>query len=247
MFKYDPPANLLQNKTILVTGASSGLGKATALAFASFGATVILHGKNVDKLETLYDEIEDAGYPQPAIIPLDLATATEADFQLLASSIENEFGKLDGIVHNAAIMPAMMPIQIAPLEEWQKVLQINLTSAFAICRSCLPLLEKGNNPSIIFTSSTAGKQAFAYSAAYCVSKHGLETLMQVLHQELENTSRIRVNSVNPGPFASALRKKTFPGEDQETLLKPEDLTDIYLYLMGNESLDKNGEQFSAQE
>ena len=247
MFNYEPPADLLKDKTILVTGAGSGIGRAASLAYAKVGATVILLGSKTGKLETVYDEIEKAGGAQPAITPLDLETAGEEQYLELITGIDNTFGKLDGLLNNAGFLGPLMPFQTMTMTHWQKIMQINLNSAFALTKFCFPLLQQGENPSVVFSSSTAGRKAFAYSSAYTVAKHGIETLMQVLFLELENTSSIRVNTVNPGPCATALRRAAYPAEDPATLPKPEDLMSVYLYLMGKDSLGQNGKQFSAQD
>lgn len=247
MFNYEPPADLLKDKTILVTGAGSGIGRAASLAYAKVGATVILLGSKTGKLETVYDEIEKAGGAQPAITPLDLETAGEEQYLELITSIDNTFGKLDGLLNNAGFLGPLMPFQTMTMAHWQKIMQINLNSAFALTKFCFPLLQQGENPSVVFSSSTAGRKAFAYSSAYTVAKHGIETLMQVLFLELENTSSIRVNTVNPGPCATALRRAAYPAEDPASLPKPEDLMSVYLYLMGKDSLGQNGKQFSAQD
>jgi NAD(P)-dependent dehydrogenase (short-subunit alcohol dehydrogenase family) len=247
VFNYEPPADLLKDKTILVTGAGSGIGRAASLAYAKVGATVILLGSKTGKLETVYDEIEKAGGAQPAITPLDLETAGEEQYLELITSIDNTFGKLDGLLNNAGFLGPLMPFQTMTMTHWQKIMQINLNSAFALTKFCFPLLQQGENPSVVFSSSTAGRKAFAYSSAYTVAKHGIETLMQVLFLELENTSSIRVNTVNPGPCATALRRAAYPAEDPATLPKPEDLMSVYLYLMGKDSLGQNGKQFSAQD
>jgi NAD(P)-dependent dehydrogenase (short-subunit alcohol dehydrogenase family) len=247
MFEYTAPANLLKDKIILVTGAGSGIGRAAALAYAQSGATVILLGRDVKKLEAVYDEIESAGYPEPAITPVDLETVGDPQYQELVNGIHNEFGRLDGLLNNAGYMGPLMPYQTINLEHWQKVLQINLTASFALTKYCFPLLKEAENASVIFSTSTAGRKPFAYTSAYTVAKHGVEALVQVLFLELENTSRIRVNSVNPGPCATALRRAAYPAEDPATLSQPEDLVPVYLYLMGDDSLKENGKQFSAQD
>jgi NAD(P)-dependent dehydrogenase (short-subunit alcohol dehydrogenase family) len=247
VFNYEPPADLLKDKTILVTGAGSGIGRAASLAYAKVGATVILLGSKTGKLEAVYDEIEKAGGAQPAITPLDLETAGEEQYIELITSIDNTFGKLDGLLNNAGFLGPLMPFQSMTMAHWQKIMQINLNSAFALSKFCFPLLRQAENASLVFSSSSAGRKAFAYSSAYTVAKHGIETLMQVLFLELENTTSIRVNTVNPGPCATALRRAAYPAEDPATLPKPEDLMGVYLYLMGKDSLGENGKQFSAQE
>ena len=247
MFEYEAPADLLKDRIILITGAGSGIGRAAALAYAQSGATVILLGRDVKKLEAVYDEIESAGYPEPAITPVDLESAGEPQYQELVNGIHNEFGRLDGLLNNAGYMGPLMPYQTINLDQWQKILQINLSASFALSKFCFPLLQAAENASVIFSTSTAGRKAFAYSSAYTVAKHGVEALVQVLFLELENTSNIRVNSVNPGPCATALRLATYPAEDPATLPQPEELVPVYLYLMGDDSLKENGKHFSAQE
>jgi len=247
LFTYEAPANLLKDKVILVTGAGSGIGKAAAIAYAKAGATVILLGKTVSKLEAVYDEIESAGCPEAAITPVDLESVGDHEYETLVAGIDSEYGQLDGLLNNAGYMGPLMPFQTMTLEHWKKVLQVNLNAGFALTRYCFPLLQAAEIASIVFTSSTAGRKPFAYSSAYTVAKHGIETLAQVLFLELENTSSVRVNTVNPGPCATALRQAAYPGEDPATLPQPDDLMPVYLYLMGDDSLKENGRQFSAQD
>jgi len=246
MFDYQSPPNLLKGKVILVSGASSGIGKAAALAYAQSGATVILMGRNVEKLEIIYDEIEKTGAPKAAITPFDLAGANEDNYQELINSIHTEFGKLDGLLNNASILGTLTPIQSYSLTIWNEVIQTNLNAQFALTRFCLPLLQEAKNASIIFTSSGAGRKPYAYWGAYSVSKAANEALAQVLFLELENTSKIRVNTINPGATATKMRSQAFPGENPENIAKAEDIMPVYLYLMGSDSLQENGKQFDAQ-
>ena len=246
MFEYQAPSDLLKDRILLVTGAGDGLGRAAAMSYAAHGATVVLLGRTVDKLEKVYDEIEQAGHPQPAIVPLDLETADDNGYLQLANGIENEFGKLDGVLHNAGILGARVPLQSYPQDTWNKVMQVNVNAAFAITRHLLPLMQQAEDASVIFTSSSVGREPRAYWGAYSISKAATEALMQVLHLELENTSKIRVNSINPGATATAMRRQAFPAENPDELARPEDLMNLYLYLMGRDSQDVSGQQFNAQ-
>ena len=246
-FDYQAPDRLLDNKIIAVTGAGSGIGRAAAMSYARHGATVILIGRTVEKLEAVYDEIEAAGSPQPAIIPLNLESTVEADYQTVANAIGEEFGRLSGLLHNAGILGSIAPLQNYSIDTWNRVIQINLNAVFALTRHLLPLLQQDSNGSIILTSSGVGRQARAYWGAYSISKCANESLMQLLHQELENTCAVRVNTVNPGPCATAMRKQAFPAEDQASLATPEDIMNVYLYLMGDDSRDISGQQFDAQQ
>jgi len=246
MFDYQAPLNLLKDKVILVSGASSGIGKAAAFAYAQYGATVILLARKVDKLEQVYDEIAAAGGSQAAITPFDLETANDNNYQELVKSIHNEFGRLDGLLNNASILGTLTPIQTYSLSTWNQVIQTNLNAQFALSKYCLPLLQEAENASIIFTSSGAGRKAYAYWGAYSVSKAAVETLAQVLFLELENTSKIRVNTVNPGATATKMRKQAFPAENPEKIAQAEDIMPVFLYLMCSDSLKENGQQHDAQ-
>lgn len=246
MFDYQAPEDLLKDKVLLVSGAGSGIGKAAALAYAQHGATVILMGRNVERLEQVYDEIEQAGYPQAAITPFDFIEAKDERYQELVNNIHNEFGKLDGLLNNASILGTLTPIQSYNLSTWNQVIQTNLNAQFALTKYCLPLLHEADTASIIFTSSSAGRKPYAYWGAYSVSKAATEALAQVLFLELENTSKIRVNTINPGATATKMRSQAFPAENPKNLSTPEEIMPLYLYLMGKDSQQENGKQFDAQ-
>ncbi|MGV3592393.1 MAG: YciK family oxidoreductase [Gammaproteobacteria bacterium] len=246
MFTYTPRPDLLAGKTILVTGAGSGLGRAAALSYARHGATVLLLGRRLEKLEETYDAIEAAGGPEPALMTLDLETAREEEYQEVANIVANEFGKLDGLLHSAGVSAPIVPMQFVTLATWNKLLQVNLTAAFALTRACIPVLQQAPHASLIFTSSKAGRETRAFWGPYAIAKHGVETLMEIFYHELATTSRIRVNSLNPGPCATALRKVIFPAEDPAGAVQPETLMPLYLYLMGDDSLHENGGRFDAQ-
>lgn len=244
--QYDPPAGLLQDRVILVTGASAGIGRILARQAAALGATVILHGRAVPRLESLYDEICAAGDPEPAIFPLDLARAKGEDYDRLSGAIEEQWGRLDGLVNNAGILGSRTPIQHHDVAEWQRVLHVNLTAPFILCRCLLPLLLQSDDASVIFTSSGVGRTGKAFWGAYAVSKFGIEGLSQVLAEELESKPGIRVNAVNPGPTRTAMRAAAYPAEDPGRLKTPEEILPVYLYLLGRDSRGVTGRSFDAQ-
>ncbi len=246
MQNYKPEKNLLKNKIILITGAANGIGKATSLAFAKYGATVILLDKVISKLEQVYDQIEQDNCPQPAIYPMDLSGANVKDYEDLTDNLSNEFGYLDGILHNAALFGGLMPITQHDLEHWSKVMQVNLNAPYLLSRYCLPLLKKSVCSSIIFTADDVGIIGKAYWGAYAISKAACTNLMQIMADELEENTLVRVNSINPGVVATAMRAAAYPGEDPNLIPQVKTIIPSYLYLMGDDSRQINGQIINAQ-
>ncbi len=240
---WQAPADYLQQRIILITGAGSGIGAAAAVACARHGATVILLDKMVRNLEQVYDTIETSGGPQAAIYPMNLEGAAEKDYLDLAATLETEFGRLDGLLHNAALLGALMPIANFESELWYKVLQVNLNAPFLLTRACLPLLTKSADASVLFNSDRAGRAGKAYWGAYAASKAATENFMQVLADELESNTAVRVNSIDPGPVATPLRALAYPGEDPASLATPQDVIVPFLYLLGPDSKGISGQQF----
>ena len=243
---YQPENTLLQGKTVLVTGAGDGIGRAAALSYANHGATVILLGRTVAKLESVYDEIEAAGDPQPAIFPLDLNSAGNEEVIAMAQAIGENFGHLDGLLHNASVLGERRPIESATLAGWQEVMQVNVNAQFLLTRHLLPLLQAAPSASIIFTSSGVGRKGRAFWGAYAVSKFATEGFMQVLADELENTCKVRVNSLNPGATNTAMRRMAYPSETPTDNPYAEDIMPAYLYLMGEDSAEITGQALNAQ-
>lgn len=243
---YQCPDQLLAGKIIIVTGAGDGIGRGAALSFAKYGATVILVGKTIEKLEAVYDEIESAGYPQAAIYPINLAGAQMKDYQDMREKLEQTFGHIDGLLHNAGILGDRKAIAQTNSEEWMQVMHVNVNAQFMMTQALLPLLEQSNNASILFTSSGVGRKGRAYWGPYAVSKFATEGLMQTLADELVNTSSIRVNSLNPGATNTSMRRTAYPAENPSKNPLPEEIMPIYLYLMGDDSIGVTGHALSAQ-
>ena len=241
---WQPRKDLLNERVILVTGAGIGIGAAVAKSYAQYGATVILLDKVVRNLEQVYDTIESVSGVKPAIYPMNLEGASEMDYLDLAATIEKEFGRLDGLLHNAAMLGALIPIAHFESELWYKILQVNLNAPFLMTRSCLKLLQQSNDASVLFSSDSAGRQGKAYWGAYGISKAASENFMQVLADEIEANTSIRVNSFDPGPVATAFRSLAYPGENPERIARPEDVVAPYLYLMGPDSKGVTGKQFN---
>ena len=243
---YQAPPDLLRDRVILVTGAGSGIGRCAALTFARHGATVILCGRTATRLEQTYDEIVAAGAAEPVLAPLSLERATETEYRELAGHIQEEFGRLDGLLHNAGVLGQRTSIANYDATTWQQVMQVNVTAEFLLTKALLPPLREAAAAAVLFTSSGVGRRGRAFWGAYAVSKFAVEGLSQVLAAELEQTSRIRVNCINPGATRTAMRAAAYPAEDPATLKAPEQIMPAYLYLMGDASLGVTGQSFDAQ-
>jgi NAD(P)-dependent dehydrogenase (short-subunit alcohol dehydrogenase family) len=243
---YQPDPDLLKGRVILVTGCGDGIGRAAAINYALHGATVVLHGRSINKLEIIYDEIEALGAPQPAILPLQLSSASAHDYDTLFHTLDKQFGRLDGILHNAGILGERVTLENYPAEVWDEVLNVNLRAPFVLTQALLPLLKRSDSASIIFTSSGVGRDARAEWGAYSVSKFGIEALSQIFAREFADQDNIRFNCINPGGTRTAMRAKAYPSEDPKTLPTPEDIMPAYLYLMGKDSHTVTGESIDAQ-
>jgi NAD(P)-dependent dehydrogenase (short-subunit alcohol dehydrogenase family) len=241
---FSASEHCLKNKIIAITGAGSGIGRTLAKHMAHYGATIILIGRTVEKLEAVYDEIEKNGGPQPAIVPIDFSTATDADYKNIQTNIEKEFGKLDGLIHNAAELGERTSIATYSIKTWETLMQVNVSAPFALSKYCLPLLQKSDNGSIVFTSSSVGVKGRAYWGAYAASKAAIENLMETLADELEDTSNIRANSINPGATRTDMRAQAFPAEDPITVKSTDDLVPLYVYFMSDDSIGTTGKKWS---
>ncbi len=242
---YKVDSTALKQKVILITGAGAGIGKQAALSFAQHGATVILLGKTVSKLEATFDEIVAAGYPEPAIVPLDLKGATKQNYIDMVETIEQEYGRLDGVLHNASLLGMIGPFEHIEEDSFDELMQVNVKAELLLTQAALPLVRKAPFGRIVFTSSTVGHSGRALWGAYAISKFATEGMMQVLADELSNTTT-RVNAINPGATRTAMRASAYPAEDSNTLKTPLDLMPLYLYLMSEQSQDVNGQCIDAQ-
>lgn len=238
--------NCLKEKIILITGSGDGIGAVAAKTFAKYGATIILLSKTEKKIVAIYDEIVKAGLPEPAIITLNLEEATAEDYAGLAHTIENEFGHIDGLLHNAAMFEGLSPIAQFDNTLWNRTVQVNLHAPFLLSQAMIPLLNKSTSSSMIFTSSGVAHKGRAYWGAYGVTKAAGDNLMSILADELETSTPIRVNSIDPGRVRTRMRALAVPGEDPMTVPAPEDIMDAYVYLMSDESNDVNGKIISCK-
>ena len=243
---YTAPEGLLADRAILITGAGGGLGGALAKACASLGANVLLSGRNVRKLEAVYDSIVAAGGPRPSIAPLDMERADASHYGTLADAVRNEFGRLDGLVHAAALLGERSPIEHYDVVTWLKVMHVNVNAAFILTQALLPMLRVSQDASVVFTTSGVSVRGRAYWGAYAASKFAVEGLMQVLADETDTATSMRVNSVNPGGIRTQMRARAFPGEVPDALPTPEQVLGPFLYLLGPDGRGTTGRRFDAQ-
>lgn len=238
---YIAPPHLLQDQVILVTGAGTGIGRAAAKTFAAHGATVILLGRTIHKLEQVYDEIVAQGSPLPIILPLDLKGARLKDYQQVHDLINEKLGRLDGILHNAAVLGGLTTIELQDITKWYDIIQTNLHAPFLLTQTLLPLLKAAPFARIVFTGDPVAVKGQAYFGAYGVAKAGLLNFMQILAEELETNTKVRVNAIIPPATATRIRKQAYPGILHEAIPDPSVFMAYYLYLMGKDSQEINGE------
>jgi NAD(P)-dependent dehydrogenase (short-subunit alcohol dehydrogenase family) len=241
---YRPAAGDFADRVVMVTGATAGIGRAVARELVRAGATVILHGRNEKALEALYQELKPLG-PEPSVAQLDLERAQGPEYQALTAAIESRYGRLDGLLHNAAILGDRSPIDHYDIGLWQRVLLVDLTAPFILTRCLLPLLRNSADASVLFTTSSVGRRGRAYWGAYAAAKAGIDSLAEVLADELENTP-IRVNLINPGGTRTRMRARAYPAENPASVPTPESAAPAYLYLLGAASRGIRGQRFDLQ-
>jgi len=240
-------SNILKDKTIVISGAGSGIGRQAAKSFSEHGANLILLSKNIKKLETLYDEIIDEKKNDVIIQPLNFEIAEENDFEKIISAIKDKYPSIDGLLNNAGVLGEKKPLEQYNYATWKNVIKVNVDASFLLTKSLLPLLKKSNGSSIIFTSSGVGRKGRAYWGAYSISKFATEAMMQIFSEELQNTSSVRVNCINPGAVRTNMRESAYPAENPETNPSADKIMKPYLYLMSDISKEINGQSIDAQE
>jgi NAD(P)-dependent dehydrogenase (short-subunit alcohol dehydrogenase family) len=248
---FDPRTHVaapgeLAGRVIAITGASSGIGRAVALDCARFQATVVLIGRSESKLEAVHAEIAAAALPEASIGVLDLENALAQDYDRLADALLDRYGRLDGLLHNAGLLGTLTPLEHYDVPTWCRVMHVNVTAAFALTQVLLPALKKSPDASVVFTASSVGRKGRAYWGAYAVSKFAIEGLSQILASELENTTAVRVNTLNPGPARTSMRRQAYPAENIESVPLPSTLTAPYIALLGPASRGVTGQAFNAQ-
>ena len=203
----DSDSQALAGRVVLVTGASGGLGSVAACAAAAAGATVVLLGRKVPKLNRVYDAVAAAG-PEPVLYPLDLEGASADDYAELAGRVERELGRLDGLLHCAADFAALTPLAQTDPAAFARAVHVNLTAPWWLTQALLPLLARAPDAAVVFTVDDPVRVGGAYWGGYGVAHHGLAGLVSTLHAELANTP-VRVAGLRPGPMRTPLRARAY--------------------------------------
>ncbi|MHB1543325.1 MAG: SDR family NAD(P)-dependent oxidoreductase [Gammaproteobacteria bacterium] len=240
---YRPPADALRGKVIAITGAGRGIGRAVSRSLADYGATLVLLGPEIDTLTSLHDEIIVAKGPSPILQAIDFRGATISDYDDIGAALLEQFGHLDGLLHNAGVLGYHGPVLNHPPEAWHEVIQVNLQAAFALTRACLPLLETAENASVLFTTCEWVRHPRAFSAAYGVAYAAIEMFMRILADEMEFRPHLRFNALDPGWIATPITESLFPGLPAAHWPQPETIIGAYLYLLGPESRGITGKVF----
>ncbi|NOT89231.1 MAG: SDR family NAD(P)-dependent oxidoreductase [Lysobacter sp.] len=206
-----PGAGALESRVVLVVGAHGALGHAASLACADAGATVVLLGRKVPKLNRVYDAIVRQG-GEALLYPLDLEGATPDDYAEMVERIESGPGRLDGLLHCAADFPGLTPLENTDPAAFARALHVNLTARWWLTQACLPLLRRADDSAVVFTIDDALTSGLPYWGGYGIAQAALKVMLGTLHAELANSS-VRVAGLAPGPMRTPLRAKVFVEED----------------------------------
>ena len=227
--------NLLKNKNILITGASNGIGKSLSENLSKYGANVIMLSRNENALNAIYDSLKEKYKTDPCILKCDLENLDDKKSQEIVNIISKNYQNLDSVIHNAAILEKMSDIESFDLQTWDKVMKVNLTSAFILSKYLIPLMKSSKTPRIIFTTSSVGKKGKAFWGAYSVSKAGVNALSDILSDELESISNIKVFNFDPKATKTNMRAMAYPAEDPSAIKNPDQLINYYLWMLSEKS------------
>jgi NAD(P)-dependent dehydrogenase (short-subunit alcohol dehydrogenase family) len=214
----DDASLALGGRVVLITGANGGLGAAAAAACTRAGATVVLLGRKLPKLNRVYDALAQIG-PEPLLYPLDLEGAQPDDYAEMAARIDSELGHLDGVLHCAADFPGLTPLAQTDPAAFARAVHVNLTAPWWLSQACLPLLAKSPDSALVFALDDPQRVGQAYWGGYGAAQHGLAALVGILHAELANSS-IRVAGLRPGPMRTPLRARAYVEENDRSARDP---------------------------
>lgn len=232
---------LLNDQVALITGASRGIGAAVAKRYAEEGAHIIATAQTVGALEELDDEIRNISGRPASLVPFDITDSSKIN--QMGAAIHERFGRLDILVGNAGTLGTLSPLSHIEPTVWDRVLAVNLTANWYLLRAMDPLLRASAAGRAIFVTSTVGTEARAYWSTYAVSKAALEMMTRIYAEEISKTA-VRANLINPGATRTRMRAQAMPGEDPETLVVPENRTDLFVEL-ALPSCSANGQLFNS--
>ena len=226
---------LLKNKNILITGATDGIGAQISKLYSSHGANIILLGRNEEKLNKIYDDIIKNTDTKPLILEYDLNQISDNGAKEIANAISDEYGVLHGLIHNAAELGKLTSLENYSLDDWDKLMRVNLTAPFLLTKYLLPSLKEADNGRVILTSSGVAHKGRAFWGAYSISKAALKTMQEIFSEEFEDSSSIKFFSFDPGATRTKMRSTAYPAEDPNNLKSAEDLNDYYLWFFSEKS------------
>ena len=234
----------LDSRVVLISGAHGGLGSAAARACAQAGATVVLLGRKVPKLNRVYDAVAQAG-SEPLIYPLDMEGASPDDYAELADRLHSELGRLDGVLHCAAEFRGLTPLEHTDPAAFARAIHVNLTAPWWLTQACLPLLKQSSDGALVFTLDDATRVSQAYWGGYGLAQHGLAALMGMLHAELANSS-VRVSALQPGPMRTPLRAKAYADDEDIQTRDPADYADACVTLLSSAGREHRGQIWTVR-
>ena len=233
---------MLDRKVVMISGASKGLGAALATRFLSEGARVSLCSRGDRALESLGEELRAGGGEVHTTVA---DVSSEEDVKRWIEVTVERFGAVDGLVNNASMLGPRTAIETYPVADWRSVVEVNLTGAFLCAKAAIPSLRETRG-AMVHVSSGVGDHGRPYWGAYCASKNGVEALSEMLAGELAEDG-IRSNAVDPGKMRTAMRAAAYPDEDPATLPNPDDVADVFVYLLSDQARGVTGQRFRAQD
>nr|WP_298151747.1 SDR family NAD(P)-dependent oxidoreductase [uncultured Pseudoxanthomonas sp.] len=234
----------LDRRVILVSGAHGGLGSAAAIACARAGATVVLLGRKLPKLNRVYDAVAQAG-AEPLLYPLDLEGATPDDYAELADRLRAELGHLDGVLHCAVEFKGLTPLEHTDPAAFARVVHVNLTAPWWLSQACLPLLRQSQDAALVFALDDLERVGQAYWGAYGIAQHGLAAMVGMLHAELASSS-VRVSALQPGPMRTGLRSRAYADDNDLQAREAGDYADVCVTLLSSAGAIHRGQVWKVR-
>ena len=234
----------LDQRVVLVSGAHGGLGSAAAVACARAGATVVLLGRKLPKLNRVYDAVAQAG-AEPLLYPLDLEGASPDDYAELADRLRAELGHLDGVLHCAVEFKGLTPLEHTDPAAFARVVHVNLTAPWWLSQACLPLLRQSQDAALVFALDDLERVSQPYWGAYGIAQHGLAAMVGMLHAELTSSS-VRVSALQPGPMRTGLRSRAYADDNDLQAREAADYADACVTLLSSAGAAHRGQVWKVR-